>query len=113
MLVEMFTECLEIAEAFKGKANIVMSTGFHKAAFYDKYSSWLACVPTDDIVKMMVAEVEEGMDEYNYNGPVVKRSKAKAGIIKAGTGYAAIDRLELKALRSKSLEQALQLVVQS
>ncbi len=53
-----------------------MSTGFHKAAFYDKYSSWLACVPTDDIVKMMVAEVEEGMDEYNYNGPVVKRSKA-------------------------------------
>ncbi|MCE6115493.1 phospho-furanose lactonase [Mycoplasmopsis agalactiae] len=89
---------LEIAEAFKGKANIVMSTGFHKAAFYDKYSSWLACVPTDDIVKMMVAEVEEGMDEYNYNGPVVKRSKAKAGIIKAGTGYAAIDRLELKAL---------------
>ncbi len=55
-------------------------------------------MPTDDIVKMMVAEVEEGMDEYNYNGPVVKRSKAKAGIIKAGTGYAAIDRLELKAL---------------
>ncbi len=76
-----------------------MSTGFHKAAFYDKYSSWLACVPTDDIVKMMVAEVEEGMDEYNYNGPVVKRSKAlRPELLKAGTGYAAIDRLELKAL---------------
>lgn len=89
---------LEIAKAFEGKANIIMSTGFHKAKFYDKWSSWLAVVPTDDIVKMCVAEIEEGMDEYNYSGPVVKRSKAKAGIIKAGTGYAAIDRLELKAL---------------
>ncbi|UUD37227.1 phosphotriesterase-related protein [Mycoplasmopsis californica] len=91
---------LEIAnhKDIKGKINIVMSTGFHKAKFYDKYCSWLACVPTDEIVKMTVAEIEEGMDEYNYNGPVVKRSKAKAGIIKAGTGYAAIDRLELKAL---------------
>lgn len=89
---------MEIANAFKGKANIIMSTGFHKAKFYDKYCSWLANVPTDDIVKMCVAEIEEGMDVYNYNGTVVKRGKAKAGIIKAGTGYAAIDRLELKAL---------------
>lgn len=30
---------MEIANAFKGKANIIMSTGFHKAKFYDKYSS--------------------------------------------------------------------------
>lgn len=89
---------LEIAKAFKGKGNILMTTGFHKSKFYDKHSSWLANVPTSDIVKMCVAEIEEGMDIYNYNGPVVKRSKAKAGIIKAGTGYAAIDRLELKAL---------------
>lgn len=90
---------LEIANAVAPLGgNVIMSTGFHKAKFYDKWSSWLAVVPTEDIVKMCVAEIEEGMDEYNYSGPVVKRSKAKAGIIKAGTGYAAIDRLELKAL---------------
>lgn len=47
---------------------------------------------------MVVAEITQGMDEYNYSGPVVRRSKAKAGIIKAGTGYGAIDRLELKSL---------------
>lgn len=40
---------------------------------------------------MIVAEINEGMDIYNYSGPVVKRSHAKAGIIKAGTGYGAID----------------------
>lgn len=47
---------------------------------------------------MIVAEINEGMDIYNYSGPVVKRSEAKAGIIKAGTGYAAIDWMELKSL---------------
>lgn len=42
-------------------------------------------------MKQIVAEIEEGMDVYNYSGPVVKRCQAKAGIIKAATGYAAID----------------------
>ncbi|ADM21917.1 phospho-furanose lactonase [Mesomycoplasma hyorhinis] len=91
-------QMLDIAKKLEGKANIIMATGFHKAAFYDKGASWLALAPTDKIVKMVVAEIEEGMDEYNYSGPVVKRSKSKAGIIKAGTGYAAIDRLEFKSL---------------
>lgn len=89
---------LEIANELKGKANIIMATGFHKAAFYDKGASWLALAPINEIVKMIVAEIEEGMDIYNYSGPVVKRTNHKAGIIKAGTGYAAIDRLELKSL---------------
>ncbi|MXR13122.1 phospho-furanose lactonase [Mesomycoplasma hyopneumoniae] len=89
---------LEIAKALEGKVHIIMATGFHKAAFYDKGASWLALAPTDEIVKMIVAEITQGMDEYNYSGPVVRRSKAKAGIIKAGTGYGAIDRLELKSL---------------
>ncbi|WAM05548.1 phosphotriesterase [Mycoplasmopsis cynos] len=89
---------LEIAEKLKGKAHIIMATGFHKAAFYDKGASRLSLAPIDDIVEMIKAEIEIGMDEMNYSGPVVKRSKSKAGIIKAGTGYAAIDRLELKSL---------------
>lgn len=89
---------LQIAEAMRNKLNLIMCTGFHKAAFYDKYSSWLAEVPTDEIVKLMVAEINEGMDIYNYNGPYVKRGSAKAGMIKAGTGYAAIDKLEFKSL---------------
>lgn len=88
----------EIAKSFKNKVNFIMATGFHKAAFYDKYCSWLAEVPIADIIKMTIAEINEGMDIYNYNGPVVKRSSFKAGIIKAGTGYAAIDKLEFKAL---------------
>ena len=89
---------VEIAKALKDQTNIIMATGFHKAAFYDKGASWLALASIEEITQMIVAEIEEGMDFYNYSGPVVKRSKYKAGIIKSGTGYAAIDRLELKSL---------------
>ncbi len=89
---------LKIAKELKGKANIIMATGFHKAAFYDKGASWLALAPIKEITKMVIAEIEEGLDIYNYSGPVVERNKEhKAGIIKVGTGYAAIDRLELKS----------------
>ncbi|QEH62008.1 hypothetical protein SCHIN_v1c08130 [Spiroplasma chinense] len=90
---------LEIANDFKGKAHLIMSTGFHKAKFYDKHCSWLKTVEEDKIVAMMVAEIEEGMDKHSYNGPVVERVSAKAGIIKVGTGYASIDPLEQKSLR--------------
>lgn len=82
---------LEIAHALKGKAHIVMATGFHKSKFYDKGASWLSLVPVADITREIVAEIEEGMDIYNYSGPVVKRTTARAGIIKAGVDYGAID----------------------
>jgi phosphotriesterase-related protein len=89
---------MEIANQFKGKGNIIMTTGFHKAHFYDTRNSFLACVPIKEVIKMTIAEIEEGMDVYSYCGPVVKRVKAKAGIIKAATGYDGIHPFEFKGL---------------
>ena len=89
---------LEIAEKFRGKGNIIMTTGFHKAHFYDIRNSFLAVTPIDKVIKMTIAEIEEGMDKYSYVGPVVERIKAKAGLIKAATGYDGIHPFELKSL---------------
>lgn len=89
---------LEVANAFANKGHILMLTGFHKAHFYDTKISFLAVTPIDDVVEMCVKEIEEGMDLYSYAGPVVKRTKAKAGLIKAGTGYASLHPFELKSL---------------
>ncbi|QSH41404.1 phosphotriesterase [Lentisphaerota bacterium ZTH] len=96
---------LEVAEAYAGRGNIVMTTGFHKAAFYDTRTHWLATNKIDDVVNMCALEIEEGMDENSYNGPVVKRTAAKAGLIKAGTGYAQIFPFEKKALEVAALTQ--------
>lgn len=89
---------LEVAQHFKNKGNIIMVTGFHKAHFYDEKTSFLAVVPTEKVVDMCCKEIEEGMDIYSYCGPVVERSKAKAGCVKAGTGYGTISPFELKGL---------------
>ncbi len=89
---------LEIADKMKGKGNIIMVTGFHKADFYDPKTSFLAATPIEKVIDMTVAEVNEGMDKYSYCGPVIERVKAKAGCIKAATGYGMIAPFEMKAL---------------
>ncbi|MEG1821155.1 MAG: hypothetical protein RR201_02840 [Malacoplasma sp.] len=89
---------LEIAKSFKGQGNIIMVTGFHKGHFYDEKTSFLAVVPVDKVVEMCAKEITEGMDTYSYCGPVVERTTAKAGCVKAGTGYATINPFEMKGL---------------
>lgn len=89
---------LRVAQAFAGRGNLVMTTGFQKGSLYDPRTSFLATVDTKRIADMMVAEIEQGMDRHSYNGPVVERVEAKAGLIKAGTSYRLITRLERKAL---------------
>lgn len=97
---------LEVAEAYRGKANLILTTGFHKADFYDVPVHWMTTVrEIDTCVDLLAAEVEEGLDIHSYNGPVVQRVDARAGIIKAGTSYGAIQAFEYKTLRAAALTQ--------
>ena len=96
---------LEVAEAFRGRGHILMTTGFQKGALYDPRTSFLATVEAEKVAELMAAEITEGMDRHSYNGPVVERVKAKAGLIKAGTSTRLITRLEEKALRVAALTQ--------
>lgn len=97
------TRMVEIAKRFENKAHFVMATGFHKALFYDKYSSWLKTVSVEKIAEMLIAELTVGMDKHSYNGPVVERVPHCAGIIKCGTSYGVIHPLEQKAIKAASI----------
>ena len=96
---------LALAERFRGRGHIVMTTGFQKGPNYDPRTSFLATVDTAKIVEMMALEITEGMDRHSYNGPVVERTEARAGLIKAGTSYRLITKLEQKALAVAALTQ--------
>lgn len=96
----------ELAEAFRGRANLIMTTGFHKSLNYCARTSFLAELDISTITKLMIDEITLGMDLHSYNGPVVERVAAKAGaIIKAGTSYRLITPLEEKALTIAALTQ--------
>lgn len=90
---------LALAERLRERGHLIMTTGFHKGEFYDTRSHWLTTVSIDTAVELCALEIEEGMDRHSYNGPVVERTKARAGLVKAGAGFMAISEFERKALR--------------
>lgn len=96
---------LEVAERNRGKGHLLMTTGFQKGSLYCPETSFLATVDTNKVAQMMIAEITEGMDIHSYNGPVVERTKAKAGLIKAGTSYRIVTKLEQKAINVASITQ--------
>lgn len=96
---------LELAERFRDRANLVMTTGFQKSLNYCPRTSFLAELSVKTVADLMIAEITEGMDLHSYNGPVVERTTAKAGIIKAGTSYRLITPLEEKALTVAAVTQ--------
>lgn len=96
---------LEVAECYRGRGNIVMTTGFQKGSNYCPNTSFLATVDVKRIAMMMILEITEGMDRHSYNGPIVERTSAKAGVVKAGTSYRLITGLEQKALKVAAITQ--------
>lgn len=96
---------LALAEAFRGRAHLVMTTGFQKGPNYCPRTSFLAELEVKTVVSLMVDEIAVGMDKHSYNGPVVERTAARAGLIKAGTSYRLITPLEEKALTVAALTQ--------
>jgi phosphotriesterase-related protein len=67
-------------------AFIIAATGFHIEKYYDSLH-WLYQYSAEQIAGLFRSEIEEGMDQYGYRGPLIKRSRARAGVIKVATGY--------------------------
>jgi predicted metal-dependent phosphotriesterase family hydrolase len=65
---------------------IIACTGFHKSGYYDDLH-WLHRYDVDTITDLLVGEVTEGMDIYGLVGPVIRRSSARAGVIKLAAEY--------------------------
>ncbi|MGI8827592.1 MAG: phosphotriesterase family protein [Chloroflexota bacterium] len=65
---------------------IVAATGFHKESYYDM-AHWLYHYAAEQIAGLFRAEIEEGMDQWGYRGPLMRRTAARAGVIKIATDY--------------------------
>lgn len=65
--------------------HFILPTGIHLERYYPK-SHWRYQYTADQLTRLFVADIEEGIDQYDYNGPLVDRSLHKAGLIKLATG---------------------------
>ena len=86
----------------KSHVNIISTTGFHKSEFYDK-SHFLWKYDVDQLASLEIADVVEGIDIYDYAGPIVKRSQGKAGVIKAACSLQSITSVERKELAAAAI----------
>ncbi len=65
--------------------NILIPTGLHLEYYYRPHH-WRYQLTEDQLTRLFIADIEEGVDRYDYNGPVVDRTHYKAGLIKLATG---------------------------
>jgi phosphotriesterase-related protein len=61
--------------------HIVCPTGLHLAKYYDP-GHWGNLYSEDELADLFVAEINEGIDARDCNGPRVRRTPHRAGVIK-------------------------------
>ena len=77
---------LKLAEVSKySNVHIIAPTGIHLEIYYPS-NHWRYQLSEDELTDLFIKDVEEGIDEYDYGCPVIKRSPFKAGLIKLATG---------------------------
>lgn len=65
--------------------HIVVPTGIHLEQYYPE-NHWRYGYSEDELTRLFIADIEEGIDAFDYSGPFVKRTAHKAGLIKLATG---------------------------
>jgi predicted metal-dependent phosphotriesterase family hydrolase len=64
--------------------HVIAATGLHTARYYDPHP-WTAHEPADVLAELFTADVLEGIDRYDYTGPVIRRTPHRAGVVKVAT----------------------------
>ena len=77
---------------------IVSATGLHHDRYYGA-QHWTNRVSEDVLVDLFLADLTEGIDEYDYTSPVVQRSAHRAGIVKVATSGVTLDARDRRNLR--------------
>ena len=78
---------------------IVVPTGFQKSSYYLP-DHWQHRYEEEVIAELLIEECRDGVDENNYDGPVVKRSPVKAGLIKVAGDYQFVSETARKLIRA-------------
>jgi 5-phospho-D-xylono-1,4-lactonase len=89
---------LKLVEISKAcNIQIIAPTGIHLGIYYPKYH-WQFQYTEDEITRLLIDDVTLGIDEFDYNGPIVKRTEHKAGLVKFASGNESFNKHEQKLI---------------
>ena len=84
--------------------HVVQATGFHQQKVYLEWrQSWVNQYTVNQIADLLIADIVEGIDRFDYMGPIVERTSVKAGVIKWATAYGRITEWERKSGRAVAI----------
>ena len=83
----------------QSNVNIIIPTGLHLEMYYPT-SHWRYSYSEDQLTNLFIADIEKGIDKYDYNGPFIDRTKHKAGLIKLATGDSPFTKHQEKIFRA-------------
>ena len=76
---------------------VIQATGFHQQKVYLEWrQSWVNQYTVNQIADLLIADIVEGIDRFDYMGPIVERTPVRAGVIKWATAYGRITDWEVK-----------------
>jgi phosphotriesterase-related protein len=91
---------LKLAEVSRRSGiQIIVPTGIHLEMYYPP-THWRYTYTEEQLAELFIADVEEGIDRYDYNGPLVERTPHRAGMIKLATGDEPITPHQEKIFRA-------------
>lgn len=76
---------------------ILAVTGLHHDRYYGPLH-WTNRVSIDELVALFIADLTQGVDEFDYTGPIIRRTRHRAGLVKVATSGAKPDRRDLRNL---------------
>lgn len=65
--------------------HIVAPTGVHLPAYYPDWH-WSHFYGEAELAELFIADIEDGIDAWDYDGPRVRRTRHRAGVIKVAGG---------------------------
>lgn len=82
------TRLAQISE--RTRTPVIAATGLHHDRYYGPLH-WSNRVSADELADLFVADLEEGVDAFDYTGPIVRRTPWRAGIVKVATSGERLD----------------------
>ena len=76
---------LSAAVSQKSHVNIIVPTGIHLEIYYPK-NHWRYEYTEEQLTALFIADIEIGIDKFDYAAPIIERTAHKAGLIKLATG---------------------------
>lgn len=76
---------LKLAEISRqSNVHILCPTGVHCAKYYDE-GHWSHHYSVAHLTELFTADIEQGIDRFDYSGPIIERTAHRAGLIKIAT----------------------------